>query len=205
MPARRPHAAPAFEDATSSNRAAAAVVMAVVLAAFGGFLWNLYDSRDAPHLTPNTPSYKVAPPPDAGAGPDPMEQNALYDALEGQKESAAVSPAPAPETPLADPSQQQPFARPQMGAAPAFAATGRYVAQVAALQSEPAVAPAWARLAARAPGLFASARLDVERADLGARGTYYRVRAGYFADRANASLFCDRIKQMGQDCIVVAR
>jgi hypothetical protein len=53
--------------------------------------------------------------------------------------------------------------------------------------------------------LFAHAQLDVERADLGQRGVYFRVRAGYFADRANATLFCDRIRQMGQDCIPIAR
>jgi hypothetical protein len=53
--------------------------------------------------------------------------------------------------------------------------------------------------------LFAQAQLDVQRADLGQRGIYFRVRAGYFADRANASRFCERIRQMGQDCIPVAR
>ncbi|MBX9746028.1 MAG: SPOR domain-containing protein [Hyphomonadaceae bacterium] len=53
--------------------------------------------------------------------------------------------------------------------------------------------------------MFSDARLDVERADLGQRGVYYRVRAGYFADRTNAARFCDRIRQMGQDCIVAAR
>ena len=42
-------------------------------------------------------------------------------------------------------------------------------------------------------------------ADLGARGIYHRVRAGYFADRENATRFCERIRQMGQDCIVVSR
>ena len=65
--------------------------------------------------------------------------------------------------------------------------------------------PAWRRLSSRAPQLFGAAHLDVERADLGQHGVYFRVRAGYFADRANANRFCDRIKQMGQDCIVVAR
>jgi hypothetical protein len=67
------------------------------------------------------------------------------------------------------------------------------------------VQQAWARLASRAPQLFASARLEVERADLGQRGVYHRIRAGYFADRANASRFCERIRQMGQDCIVTTR
>ena len=31
------------------------------------------------------------------------------------------------------------------------------------------------------------------------------LRAGYFSDRPNATRFCERIRQMGQDCIVVAR
>ena len=79
------------------------------------------------------------------------------------------------------------------------------MAQLAALQSDAAVQPAWNRLASRAPDLFAPARLDVERADLGNRGIYYRVRAGYFANREEASRFCERIRRMGQDCIVVAR
>jgi hypothetical protein len=94
---------------------------------------------------------------------------------------------------------------PRIAPAPAFVSNGPYVAQLAALQSEAAVDQAWQRLSSRAPQLFAPARLDVERADLGARGVYYRVRAGYFADRANASRFCERIRQMGQDCIVAAR
>jgi hypothetical protein len=88
---------------------------------------------------------------------------------------------------------------------PRFVSNGPYVAQLAALQSEAAVDTAWRRLSSRAPDLFANARLDVERADLGARGVYHRVRAGYFADRENAALFCERIRQMGQDCIVAAR
>jgi SPOR domain len=204
-PRRRPAAAPAyFEDATASNRAAAAVVMIIVVAAFAGFVWNIYGGREAPRITPPTASYKSAPPPDAANAPDPAEQNALYDALEGRAETAAVTPAAAPEAPLAD-EQQRPPVAPRSGNAPVFAAGGGFVAQVAALQSEPAVATAWSRLASRAPALFAHAELDVERADLGTRGIYYRVRAGYFADRANAGLFCDRIKQMGQDCMVVAR
>ncbi|MBS0383976.1 MAG: SPOR domain-containing protein [Proteobacteria bacterium] len=93
----------------------------------------------------------------------------------------------------------------QLAPAPTFAASGPYVAQLAALQSEAAVQPAWARLSSRAPDLFGQAHLDVQRADLGARGVYFRVRAGYFANRANASRFCERIRQMGQDCIPVVR
>ena len=95
--------------------------------------------------------------------------------------------------------------RPESSALPRFVSSGPYVAQLAALRSEAAVDNAWRRFASRAPDLFANAHMDVQRADLGPGGVYHRVRAGYFADRANASLFCERIRQMGQDCIVAAR
>jgi hypothetical protein len=172
------------------------VLMIVIALAFGGFVWQLYSSPSAPHIAAPRAPYKIAPPPNTANAPDEGEQNAFFDSLDGQEATAA-----APSMPLTAPES----APPAPDASPSFAANGPYVAQIAALQSEAAVQPAWTRLSSRAPNLFSHARLDVQRADLGARGVYYRVRAGYFADRANASLFCVRIRQMGQDCIPVAR
>jgi hypothetical protein len=146
----------------------------------------------------------MEPPPELANVADAAEENALFESLEGQSESDDVTPRAGPEQPLAEDAPPQRGA-PQLAAAPTFVSSGPYLAQIAALQSEEAVEPAWSRLASRAPDLFARARLDIERADLGQRGIYYRVRAGYFADRANAARFCDRVQQMGQDCIVVAR
>jgi cell division septation protein DedD len=87
----------------------------------------------------------------------------------------------------------------------AAAAAGGFLAQVASLKSAGAADTAWNRLAARDPALFAGAQKDVQQADLGEKGVYFRVRAGYFAERAEAQRFCDRVKSLGQDCIVVAR
>jgi len=151
----------------------------------------------------------MAPAADVANAPDAVEQGAFYDALEGRSApAAAATPRAGPEqvaAPTSAPQQPPGAGAPQLAPAPQFASSGPYVAQLAALQSEDAVDVAWRRLASRAPGLFAQARLDVERADLGARGVYHRVRAGYFADRDNAARFCERIRQMGQDCIVVSR
>jgi cell division septation protein DedD len=154
------------------------VLMLVIALAFGGFLWQLYSTPDVAQISaPNDP-FKIAGPADAAAATsiEPGGAEALFeDVAEG-------GAAPAPSAPQ-----------------------GAYVVQLAALQSEDAIEPAWRRLASRAPDLFSTAHLDVERADLGARGVYYRVRAGYFSDRDSASQFCDRIRQMGQDCIITAR
>jgi hypothetical protein len=181
------------------------VLMLVVALAFGGFVWQLYSGPAAPHIPAPSEPYKVAPPPGANASPDEAEQNAFFNSLDGHEtDNGAATPRPGPETAAVAPAVT-PAAPPQPSGAPSFGATGPYVAQLAALQSQDAVQPAWRRLSSRAPQLFGQARLDVERADLGQRGIYYRLRAGYFADRENASRFCDRIRQMGQDCIPVAR
>jgi hypothetical protein len=177
------------------------MLMIVIALAFGGFVWQLYSGPAPPHIAAPAGPYKIAPPANAANAPDEGEQNAFFNSLDGHESRPASTRAPAPAATAsasATPSAPAPDA-------PSFAADGPYVAQVAALQSEAAVQPAWTRLASRAPNLFTHARLDVQRADLGARGVYYRVRAGYFADRANASAFCERIRQMGQDCIPVAR
>jgi hypothetical protein len=177
------------------------LLMLVIALAFGGFVWQIYSGPAAPHIAAPSEPYKITPPPNAANAPDEAEQNAFFNSLDGhENNNAAATLRPGPEVAAAAPA-----AAPTQSAAPAFAASGPYVAQLAALQSQAAVQAAWTRLSSRAPNLFGQARLDVQRADLGQRGIYFRVRAGYFADRANASRFCDRIRQMGQDCIPVAR
>jgi len=169
------------------------ILMLVVALAFGGFVWQLYSVPEIPRISASGP-YKIEPPVDGG----------VTENVEGEALTVPETITPEEET-IVEAEAPLEVGPPQPGAAPSFAANGPFVAQLAALQSEAAVDPAWRRLSSRAPQLFAAAQLDVERADLGQRGIYYRVRAGYFADRANAARFCDRIRQMGQDCIVAAR
>lgn len=195
----------AYED---QNRHAGMLymLMLVVALAFGAFVWQLYSAPEVPRISAPAGPYKVQPSAETAATPDPIEQGAFNDSLEGRTSVEPVTPRPGPETARVETETPMPSPAPvELRTEPRFVGNGPYVAQLAALQSEPAVEQAWRRLASRAPDLFASARMDVQRADLGQRGVYHRVRAGYFADRANATLFCDRIRQMGQDCIVVAR
>ncbi|MEZ5958802.1 MAG: SPOR domain-containing protein [Hyphomonadaceae bacterium] len=166
------------------------VLMIVIAVCFGGFLWQLYSAPEVPRITAQAGPYKIQPP------PEPPPQPTISE----------TAPAPlAPVTPAEDVPMVE--LNPQVDAPrmPTFAANGRFVAQLAALQSEAAVETSWRRFASRAPNLFAGAHMDVQRADLGARGVYHRVRAGYFATSDDATLFCERIRQMGQDCIVAAR
>jgi len=177
-------------DEQSRHAGALYVLMLVIALAFGGFVWQLYSGPETPRIASPGP-YKIAPPTETL----PPERGVLT-------EPETVTPE---EAVAAEPIVSFEDGAPQLADTPYFAANGAFVVQLAALQSEAAVEPAWRRLSSRAPQLFEHARLDVERADLGARGVCYRVRAGYFADRANAARFCDRIRQMGQECIVAAR
>lgn len=86
-----------------------------------------------------------------------------------------------------------------------FTANGAYQVQLAALRSETAAQSAWTGLLDSAPDLFTGAKLDIQRADLGARGVFYRLRIGTFADRAAAKGFCADVKAAGKDCMVVAK
>jgi hypothetical protein len=193
----------AMEEGPRRGQALVVPLMCVVVAGFAALVWNAYGGGEPVRIRGDE-DYKIRPAPGAEGQADAMEASALYDALEGRDESRDVETLPPPEEPLTVQAQTAPS--PQVvGPPPRFAANGPFVAQVAAVRTPEAAHEVWRRFSARSPRLFADARADIERADLGARGVYHRVRAGYFADRANASLFCDRIRALGQDCVVAAR
>ncbi len=126
-------------------------------------------------------------------------------------------PEPGPEIPavaveaLPPPivAERAPVARaPEVPASPeprfAFDPTGDYLVQLAAFRSEDAAAVEWSRATSALPEAFIGAQKSVQRADLGARGVFYRLRAGAFRTRRDASAFCDALKAEGRACIVVA-
>lgn len=192
MTARFDAHAHAYEEQTRTSGIIYLLLLAVALA-FGGFLWQLYSDTDVPRIA-------------AAPGPYKVEASSASVADSGEQSAAptARTTQPPPQVETAEEAAGT-NASPASAGGVSFSPSGPYVAQLAALQSEAAVEQAWRRFSSRAPTLFAAARLDMERADLGARGVYYRVRAGYFADRAAAARFCDRIREFGQDCIPATR
>lgn len=93
---------------------------------------------------------------------------------------------------------------PAVSAAPA-ATPGDFVVQIAAFRSEDQALTAWAGLANRLSAVTSNLSPDIQRADLGERGVFYRLRAASFASREAAKAACDQLKAGGQDCLVVRR
>lgn len=81
---------------------------------------------------------------------------------------------------------------------------GGYVVQLAALRDEQSARDTFARLQSRYPDLLRGLSADIQRADLGESGIYYRARGGYL-DRAAANNICEKLAAQGQACMVRER
>ena len=112
-------------------------------------------------------------------------------------ESEALAPMPAPRAPPPPPPPRE--VTPQF----AFSESGPYLVQVAAFRTQDAAEAEWRKSAAEHPDLYRGAGKRIQRADLGAKGVFYRLRVGGFSQKTEADAFCDALKAQGDNCIVV--
>ena len=80
--------------------------------------------------------------------------------------------------------------------------SGSHVVQVGAFRSDAEAKAQWNRIKSKMGAFVGGKSDDVERADLGARGVYHRLRIGPFASSSEASTFCAGLKERGQDCLI---
>jgi cell division protein FtsN len=92
---------------------------------------------------------------------------------------------PAPSTPAAT-------------AAPA--AEGDYVLQIGSYKSEDEASSSWKSYKVK-HAIAGSYPESIKQVDLGAKGTWYRLRIGGFASKDAAAAFCAKLKASGGDCI----
>jgi cell division septation protein DedD len=129
--------------------------------------------------------------------------------------TAEPAPAPKPAPPKKVVSTDNPIdltpgkpaaqvaSREPAGTAAATTASGMMV-QVSSQKSEDAARATYRDLQARYKGIIGTYEPNIQRADLGDRGVYYRVRVGPFAS-ADAQRLCDALKGAGGDCVLTAR
>lgn len=151
----------------------------------------------APEASPETSpaaSAEAAPAETQEATPEGAPASIMPPAAQtAAQEPAAAAPAPE-KTAAAEPAK-----------AAAAASGGAYVVQIMALREEAGAKAAWAALQERHPSILGGHALDIEKADLGDKGVFYRVRAAGFETKAAAQSACSSLKSAGQDCLVKAR
>jgi cell division protein FtsN len=79
---------------------------------------------------------------------------------------------------------------------------GGYVLQIGAYKSQADADAAWKAYKAKHAALLSGYSDDVQQADLGEKGTWYRLRVGGLSDREVANALCDRLKADGGACIL---
>jgi len=116
--------------------------------------------------------------------------------LEPQPVEAAKALAPASEPKVVE-VKTAPKPKP-------IAVTGKvYRIQLAAVRSEDAAVKEWKRLSKKYPALLGGLSLNTQKADLGAKGIFYRIRVGPLANEAAAKKLCADLAVKKVGCLVV--
>ena len=137
-------------------------------------------------LTPPQRAEAESPRPDVATPPERARQVA---------ESPAPRREPKPEPPP-EPEQYAERAAPRAGY--------QYWIQIGAHKDEATSRAEWQRAQSTASGAFANVGNRIQRADLGARGVYYRIQLGPFASPGEAGQFCAQLKARQIDCFLAA-
>ena len=154
-------------------------------------------AEDAEHLLPSPEEpIQITPPPQTTRTEAPAASNVPVTVPETTPETVVVTPAPVtPAKPADIPEVVAPAAN--------AAAGGDYVVQLAAFRDEPSARAAYTKLQSKFPSLKPLSA-DIQKADLGDKGIYYRLRAGYLA-KADATALCDELTAKKQACFVRAK
>ena len=120
----------------------------------------------------------------------------------------AGPPAAAPAKPAAPaPVRKVPAVAAVEPTSPATARStvaGGAVLQIGAYETQEIADGAWASFKARHAGVAGTLAEDVQRVDLGAKGIWYRLRMGPFADKTAAVAACEKLKAEGATCFLAA-
>ncbi|HEY4077597.1 MAG TPA: SPOR domain-containing protein [Rhizomicrobium sp.] len=79
---------------------------------------------------------------------------------------------------------------------------GGYVLQIGSYKSQADADASWKAYKGKHAALLSGYNSDVQQADLGEKGTWYRLRVGGLADKEVAAALCERLKADGGACIL---
>jgi hypothetical protein len=118
-------------------------------------------------------------------------------------EVSAPAPAARPRTAAPQPVPlNKPAANQTASATPMAPASGGYAVQISSQHSEEEAQSSFRALQAKYPNLLGGHEPIIRRADLGAKGIYFRAMVGPFASADQATELCSNLKAAGGSCIV---
>jgi uncharacterized protein len=118
--------------------------------------------------------------------------------------AATTAKAAATETPAKTPEKPAQVASAEPAADPKTKPTGVRI-QLVSMPSEAAAWDAWKQISGKYSAQLTGLTAMVESADLGTKGTFYRVQTGPFTTVAAAQERCTAMKAAGLDCLVVGK
>ena len=74
--------------------------------------------------------------------------------------------------------------------------------QVSSQRSRDQAQSSYAGMQQRYSSVLGSLQPNIQEADLGSKGVYYRVRVGPWSTRAEAVQVCEKLRSAGGECIV---
>jgi len=164
----------------------------------------------APARSAPTPAPRVAAAPPRPAPETTADAEESARPAPSRQAAPAASSAPLSLNPNGAPSRAAPApaapartaaVAPQAPAAAATGGSGSYV-QVSSQRSESEAQAAFRSLQAKFPDQLGGRQSSIHKADLGAKGTYYRAMVGPFANASEASQLCSSLKAAGGQCLV---
>src|SRR4029079_18307514 len=163
-------------------------------------------ARSAPAPAPRAAAAPPRPAPDTTAeaeesaptrpAPQPRQAASNSTPLSLNPNAAPSRAAPAPAAPA-----RTAAVAPQASAPASTGGAGSYV-QVSSQRSEGEAQSAFRSLQAKFPDQLGGRQPSINKADLGAKGTYYRAMVGPFASAREASQLCASLKAAGGQCLV---
>ncbi len=145
---------------------------------------------------PPSPDLELAPDPGAPATPGGTRGVSPRQRYSGD--------APAAPGPPAGPGPKKiPASAPAGASVPVPPEAGAFRIQLGSLESATAAEAEWRRLRRRHRGLLEALRSRVQRADLGAKGVFYRLQAGPLADAGRAKGLCETLARRNVPCLVI--
>mgnify|MGYP001545229155 CR=1 FL=1 len=133
----------------------------------------------------------------AAAASMPAPRKPVAAARHADERPAAVAAKPAEKSSVVETSSLPP---PASAAKPV--AAGAFMLQIGAYKSEAEANAAWSTYKGKHSAVLGGQGHDTQKVDLGAKGTWYRLRVGPFGSRADATAACGKLKADGGACFL---